>query len=55
MEQGTGWHAAILTHAIAEQRVPPGVIPVEKAMSGKDFVAEGARRGFAVSLDIRQA
>jgi lysine 6-dehydrogenase len=55
MEQGTGWHAAILTHAIAEGKVSPGVIPVEKAMSGKDFVADGARRGFVVSLDIRQA
>jgi len=55
MEQGTGWHAAILTHAIAEGKVPPGVVPVEKALSGKDFVTEGVRRGFVVSLDVRQA
>ena len=54
MEQGTGWHAAILTHAIAEGRLPPGVVPVEKALSGKDFVADGARRGFAIGVDIRQ-
>ncbi len=53
MEQGTGWHAAILTHAIAEGKVPAGVVPVEKAMSGKDFVAQAAQRGFDVQLNIR--
>jgi len=52
MEQGTGWHAAILTHAIAGGKVPPGVVPVEKAMSGAGFVAEGARRGFVVKRDL---
>jgi hypothetical protein len=46
MEQGTGWHAAILTHAIAEGKVPAGVVPVEKAMSWADFVAQA---GSAVS------
>lgn len=55
MEQGTGWHAAILTHAIAEGRVPTGVVPVEKALNGSDFVAEGTRRGFVVSLETRLA
>jgi lysine 6-dehydrogenase len=55
MEQGTGWHAAILTHAIAGGKVPPGVIPVEKAMSGAGFVAEGVRRGFVVRLDVTPA
>lgn len=53
MEQATGWHAAILTHAIAGNRVVPGVIPVEKAMSGADFVAQATQRGFDVRLDIR--
>jgi lysine 6-dehydrogenase len=53
MEQGTGWHAAILTHAIAAGKVTPGVIPVEKAMSGADFVAEAGRRGFEVQLELR--
>jgi saccharopine dehydrogenase-like NADP-dependent oxidoreductase len=55
MEQGTGWHAAILTHAIAGGKVPPGVVPVEAAMSGAGFVAEGAKRGFLVSLDVKPA
>lgn len=52
MEQGTGWHAAILTIAIAEGRVRKGVVPVELAMSGKDFVAEAERRGFRVRLQV---
>jgi saccharopine dehydrogenase-like NADP-dependent oxidoreductase len=53
MEQGTGWHAAILTEAIARRSTPPGVIPVESAMSGEAFVAEAARRGFAVRREAR--
>ncbi|MCJ7677954.1 MAG: saccharopine dehydrogenase NADP-binding domain-containing protein [Anaerolineales bacterium] len=55
MEQGTGWHAAILTHAIAGGKVPPGVVPVEAAMTGLGFVAEGAKRGFVVRLDVKPA
>lgn len=55
MEQGTGWHAAILTHAIAEGKVPRGVAPVEQAMTGSDFVAEAAKRGFAVSLNVQSS
>ena len=30
MEQATGWHAAIMTEAIARGRVPSGVIPIER-------------------------
>ena len=53
MEQGTGWHAAILTEAIARRATPAGVIPVELAMSGETFVAEAARRGFSVRRELR--
>jgi saccharopine dehydrogenase-like NADP-dependent oxidoreductase len=53
MEQGTGWHAAILTEAIAFGRVPKGVIPVEVAMSGEDFVDEARRRGFSIEVKVR--
>jgi len=53
MEQGTGWHAAILTAAIARGRVPKGVVPVELAMSGSDFVAEAEKRGFRVTVEVR--
>ncbi|MEW6569506.1 MAG: saccharopine dehydrogenase C-terminal domain-containing protein [Chloroflexota bacterium] len=54
-EQGTGWHAAILTAAIAQGKVRKGVVPVELAMSGRDFVAEAARRGFDVRLEVRES
>ena len=53
MEQGTGWHASILTAAIAAGELQPGVIPVEKAMSGSDFVTRAALRGFRVELQVR--
>ncbi len=53
MEQGTGWHAAILTEAAVMGKIEPGVIPVERAMTGEDFVAEAARRGFEVQLEVR--
>ncbi len=53
MEQGTGWHASILTHAIAKGEVPPGVIPLEKAMDGTTFVREAAKRGFDVQMTVR--
>jgi hypothetical protein len=48
MEQGTGWHASIFTAAIASGLIPHGVIPVERAMSGEDFVHQAERRGFEV-------
>ena len=53
MEQGTGWHAAILTEAIAFGQVARGVVPVEAAMGGVDFVAQARRRGFAVEVKVR--
>jgi lysine 6-dehydrogenase len=53
MEQGTGWHAAILTGAIARDEVEKGVIPVEGAMSGKTFVEHAAKRGFDVTVEVR--
>lgn len=55
MEQGTGWHAAILTEAIAAGRVPRGVVPVELAMSGQDFAAKAALRGFEIRVEIKAA
>ncbi len=53
MEQGTGWHAAILTEAAVMGKIEHGVIPLEEAMTGEDFVAEAARRGFEIQLEIR--
>lgn len=48
MEQATGWHAAIMTAAIAHGRVPRGVVPVERAMTGQAFVEQAKLRGFEV-------
>jgi lysine 6-dehydrogenase len=55
MEQGTGWHAAILTSAIARGEVEKGVIPVEEAMRGKHFVDQASKRGFEVALEVRES
>ncbi len=52
MEQGTGWHAAILTEAIAHGQIARGVVPVELALSGSAFVAEAEKRGFQIRLSI---
>jgi lysine 6-dehydrogenase len=54
MEQGTGWHAAILTGAIARGEIEKGVIPVEGAMSGKIFVEHATKRGFEVTVEVRE-
>jgi lysine 6-dehydrogenase len=53
MEQGTGWHASILTAAAAVGEITPGVVPVELAMSGAAFVKQAERRGFDVKRDLR--
>lgn len=55
MEQGTGWHAAILTEAIADGRVTPGVVPVESAMTGRAFAEEARKRGFEIQVEERAA
>ena len=54
MEQGTGWHAAIMTAAIGRGRVPKGVVPVESAMSGSEFVADAEKRGFQITVEVRE-
>jgi len=53
MEEGTGWHAAIMTEAIARGEIEPGVIPVERAMTGTEFVRQAALRGFQVERHLR--
>lgn len=44
MERLTGFSTAIVAHAVAEGRVPAGVVPCEVAMKGEAFIAELARR-----------
>jgi saccharopine dehydrogenase-like NADP-dependent oxidoreductase len=52
MEQATGWHAAIMTEAIAKGHVRSGVVPVERAMNGSAFVEQAALRGFQIELTL---
>ncbi|MGA9531844.1 MAG: saccharopine dehydrogenase C-terminal domain-containing protein [Anaerolineales bacterium] len=52
MEQATGWHAAIMTEAMANGRVPSGVVPVERALGGSAFVEQAAKRGFEVRRQV---
>lgn len=52
MEQGTGWHASIITHAIARGEVQAGVIPIEEAMTGTQFVERARKRGFEVDVHV---
>lgn len=48
MERLTGWHAAIMTQFIARRAIPPGVLPLEKAISATRFLEEVRRRGFHI-------
>jgi lysine 6-dehydrogenase len=49
MQRLTGWHASIMLIAAVEGRVPPGVIPVERALAGKVVTDEARRRGLAIT------
>ena len=40
--------------AIAERAIKPGVIELENAMTGTEFVSEAAKRGFQVQLEVRE-
>jgi lysine 6-dehydrogenase len=51
MERTTGWHAAIISQAQAHGRTPRGGVPVELALSGPDFAAELAKRGFDLRVN----
>jgi hypothetical protein len=51
--QGTaaGYHVAIIAAAIAEGSIQSGVVLLENARTGTEFVKQAARRGFEVKLD----
>lgn len=49
MERLTGWHAALMCHFIARHEIPPGVWPLEKAISATRFLEEVRRRGFHIT------
>ncbi len=49
MQRLTGWHASIMLIAAVEQRIRPGVVPVEKALAGTIVADEARRRGLAIT------
>jgi lysine 6-dehydrogenase len=49
MERLTGWHAAIMAGFVADGTVPPGVHPVERAVSPGRFLDEVRRRGIRIT------
>ena len=53
MEQGTGWHASILTHAIARGAVPTGAVPLEKAMEVTTLIRDSTKRGFEIQVETQ--
>lgn len=48
MERLTGWHAAIMAGFVADGTIPPGVHPVERAMSAAPFLDAVRRRGIVI-------
>jgi lysine 6-dehydrogenase len=49
MERLTGWHAAIMCEFIARGEVPPGVWPMEYAVTSTRFMQKIRERGFRVT------
>jgi len=52
MEKWTGWHASIMLMHAVQGNLQSGVIPVEKAMTGRAFIEEARRRNFDIRLEI---
>jgi len=53
MERLTGWHAAIMTEMIAKGEIPPGVHPLERAVSQLRVLEEIEARGLEVRRERR--
>ncbi len=49
MEKWTGWHASIIAIHITKNKLH-GAIPVEKIMTGTDFLLEAKKRNFNIEL-----
>ena len=52
MERLTGWHAAIVLQLAVRGELPPGVIPVERALSPEAFLPRAEARGWEYSLQL---
>ncbi len=53
MEKWTGWHASIMLIRAVKGQLEKGAIPVEKALSGSDFLAEAQRRGYQIRVSVK--
>jgi lysine 6-dehydrogenase len=52
MERTTGWHAAIMAIFAARGEIAKGVVPVERAVSGKRILEECRARGMTVQQTV---
>lgn len=51
MQRLTGWHASIVAILATKNRINKGVIPIEKAVSGRIIVNEAKKRGFKININ----
>jgi lysine 6-dehydrogenase len=52
MEKLTGWHAAIVLALAVRGEIPPGATPIERALSGEQFLAAAPARGWTVDRSV---
>lgn len=52
MEKLTGWHAAIVLAFAVRGEIPPGATPIERALSGDQFLAACPARGWTVDFSV---
>lgn len=50
MERLTGWHAAIVLALAVRGEIPPGVVPVERALSPETFLPQAEARGWKIRI-----
>ncbi len=53
MEKWTGWHCAIVAILATTGEIEPGVISVEKAVSGSRFLQEAEKRGYDIQIEVQ--
>jgi len=53
MEKLTGWHAALVLALAVRGEIPPGATPIERALSGDQFLAAAPARGWTVDRSFR--
>jgi len=52
MEKLTGWHASIVLALAVRGEIPPGATPIERALSGEQFLAAAPARGWTVEHSL---